>query len=114
MTRRADIIAMFSDPKMAVWPDAYYTSYNLFTPSNVFGLACAYDRARMLKGESTTAVCFKNPKEFSFLPSDLDGSTQPPAGEPNFFVDLATTTSLHLYRFHVDFADPHSSTFAGL
>jgi hypothetical protein len=104
----------FNDyPKLAVWPDAYYASYNLFTPQNVFATACAYDRARMLAGESTSVVCFKNPNEFSFLPSDLDGPTLPPKGEPDFFVDLATTTSLRLYRFHVDFAAPHTSTFTG-
>ena len=104
----------FNDyPKLAVWPDAYYASYNLFTPNNVFGLACAYDRTAMLEGKSTKVVCFRNPNEFSFLPSDLDGKTPPPSGEPNFFVDLSTTTSLHLYRFHVDFAAPHNSTFTG-
>jgi hypothetical protein len=104
----------FNDyPKLAVWPDAYYASYNLFTPTTVAGTACAYDRARMLTGKSTTFVCFANQNEFSFLPSDLDGKTLPPSGEPNFFVDLATTSSLHLYRFHVDFAIPLNSKFTG-
>jgi hypothetical protein len=67
----------------------------------------------MLKGESTITICFENPNEFSFLPSDLDSPTPPPKGEPNFFLDLATTTSLHLYRFHVDFSAPLTSTFMG-
>ena len=104
----------FNDyPKLGVWPDAYYASYNLFTPTNAFGTACAYDRANMLAGNSATTVCFHKITEFSFLPSDLDGSTFPPSGEPAFFVDLATTSSLHLYRFHVDFATPSKSTFTG-
>jgi len=104
----------FNDyPKLAVWPDAYYASYNLFTPANVYGMACAYDRTAMLVGKPTKVVCFKNPNEFAFLPSDLDGKTLPPSGEPNFFVDLFDTTSLHLYRFHVDFTTPHNSTFTG-
>jgi hypothetical protein len=47
------------------------------------------------------------------LPADLDGKTLPSSGEPNFFVDLFSTTSLHLYRFHVDFITPRNSTFAG-
>jgi hypothetical protein len=101
----------FNDyPKLAVWPDAYYASYNL---SNVYGTACAYDRTAMLVGKSTAVVCFTKPGEGSFLPSDLDGKTLPPSGEPNFFVDLFSTTSLHLYRFHVDFTTPHNSTFTG-
>jgi hypothetical protein len=104
----------FNDyPKLGVWPDAYYASYNLFTPTNVFGMACAYDRTAMMAGKSTKVVCFKNPNEFAFLPSDLDGKTLPPSGEPNFFVDLFDTTSLHMYRFHVDFTNPHNSTFTG-
>lgn len=104
----------FNDyPKLAVWPDGYYASYNLFTPTNVYGTACAYDRTAMLKGKPTKVVCFKNPNEFAFLPADLDGKTLPPSGEPNFFVDLFSTTSLHLYRFHVDFITPRNSTFTG-
>jgi hypothetical protein len=104
----------FNDyPKLAVWPDAYYASYNLFTLKNVFAMACAYDRSAMLVGQHTKVVCFRNPNEFSFLPSDLDSATPPPSGEPNFFVDLFSTTSLHLYRFHVDFATPSNSTFTG-
>jgi hypothetical protein len=101
-------------PKLAVWPDAYYASYNLFA-SGAFTAAdaCAYDRAAMLKGAKTKVVCFQNSSEFAFLPSNLDGATMPPSGEPNFFVDLSTTTSLHLFRFHVDFAKPKNSKFTG-
>jgi hypothetical protein len=104
----------FNDyPKLAVWPDAYYASYNLFTSTNVYGTACAYNREAMLAGKATKVVCFKNSKEFAFLPSDLDGKRPPPSGEPNFFVDLFSTTSLHMYRFHVDFDTPQNSTFTG-
>ena len=104
----------FNDyPKLAVWPDAYYASYNLFTPTTASALACAYDRFAMMAGRTTTVVCFNTPTEFALLPSDLDGSNLPPSGEPSFFVDLATTSSLHLFRFHVDFAKPGKSTFIG-
>ena len=104
----------FNDyPKLAVWPDAYYASYNLFTPDNVFGTACAYDRKQMLAGKAASYHCFRNSNEFAFLPADLDGATLPPSGEPAFFVDLFSTTSLHLYRFHVDFSHPPLSTFTG-
>jgi len=106
---------VFNDyDKLAVWPDAYYASYNLFSPNSFIAAdACAYDRAAMLKGAKAKVVCFQNPNEFALLPSNLDGATMPPKGEPNFFVDLATTSSLHLYRFHVDFAKPKNSKFTG-
>jgi hypothetical protein len=100
--------------KLGVWPDAYYANYNLFGPQSfIADDACAYDRAAMLTGAAAKAVCFKNSNEFAFLPSNADGATPPPVGEPAFFVDLATSTSLHLYRFHVDFANPTKSKFTG-
>ena len=101
-------------PKFGVWPDAYYASFNMFTPTSYAGAkACAYNRAAMLLGTSAVAVCFTKTTEFSLLPSDLDGATKPPAGEPNFFVDLFNSTSLHLFKFHVDFVTTSKSTFTG-
>jgi hypothetical protein len=101
-------------PKLGVWPDAYYISFNIFGSTFLGGLACAYDRAAMLAGAPATQICFGPIPSFaSPLPSDLDGSTPPPAGSPAFFVNLQTTTSLNLFKFHVDFATPANSTFTG-
>jgi hypothetical protein len=107
--------ANFPDyPKLGVWPDGYYISFNMFTNTFVGADACAYDRAKMLAGLPATQICFQQSSSVaSLLPSDLDGSTAPPAGSPNFFVDLATTSSLNLFKFHVDFATPGNSTFTG-
>lgn len=107
---------LFNDyPKLGVWPDAYYASYNMFTPSSFAGAkACAYNRSAMLVGTSAKAICFTKTTEFSFLPSDWDGvSSPPPGGRPNFFVDLFSTTALHMYKFHVDFVTPTNSKFTG-
>jgi hypothetical protein len=44
----------FNDyPKTGVWPDAYYTTYNIFANATTFSGAkvCAFDRARMLNGQ---------------------------------------------------------------
>src|SRR5262249_19769350 len=46
------------------------------------------------------------------LPSDLDGSTPPPAGSPNYFLNLGTN-SLGLWKFHVDWTTPANSTLTG-
>jgi hypothetical protein len=82
---------VFNDyDKFGVWPDAYYGAYNLFSPSKFLGAkACAYQRSAMLAGTAAKAICFTNANEFSFLPSDLDGTTTSAVGEPNFFVDLS-------------------------
>ena len=106
---------VFNDyPKLGVWPDAYYASYNLFSPTTFIAAeACAYNRSAMLAGTTAKAICFKNVNEFTFLPSDRNGATAPPAGEPNFFIGLFSTSTLHLFKFHVDFTTPSNSKFTG-
>jgi hypothetical protein len=76
--------------------------------------ACAFDRAAMLAGRAASAICFQQaPSVSSLLPADLDGSTLPPAGAPNYFVGLGDSSHLNLFRFHADFANPSASTFSG-
>jgi hypothetical protein len=102
-------------PKMAVWPDAYYFTYNMFQGTSTFlgAKVCAMDRAGMLTGAPATQQCFQlDPDYGALLPSDLDGATPPPAGSPNFLVGFAAN-SLNLWRFHVDFASPAGSTLTG-
>src|SRR6266851_962309 len=106
-------------PKFGVWPDAYYYTANTFahfggTFRFLGAQACAFDRAAMLAGSSAGKMCFQNPPSVaSLLPSDLDGSVLPPAGQPNFFVDIADSSDLNIFQFHVDFANPGNSTFTG-
>ncbi len=101
-------------PKLGVWPDGYYVSFNMFNGNSfVGGRACALDRSRMLAGLSATAVCFQLNTSFGgLLPSDLDGATAPPAGSPNYFLDFGFS-ALRLWKFHVDFVTPANSTFTG-
>lgn len=106
-------------PKFGVWPDAYYYSSNSFVPfagtfSFLGAQACVFDRAAMLAGSAASKICFQNPPSVaSLLPSDLDGNTLPPAGQPNFFLDIADSQDLNIFQFHVDFAIPADSTFTG-
>jgi hypothetical protein len=67
----------------------------------------------MLAGASATQVCFQQGTSVAgLLPSDLDGSTPPPSGAPNFLLSYGTNR-LNLFKFHVDFATPSNSTFTG-
>lgn len=113
----------FNDyPKLSVWPDAYYISFNMFTNFFVGAKVCAYDRAAMLSGAAATQQCFQLSSVYGgLLPSDLDGSTAslqpagsgvPPAGTPNLFMNFGTG-SLNLWRFHVDWSNSANTTFAG-
>ena len=101
-------------PKLGVWPDAYYISFNMFNGNSFIGSkACAYDRLAMLAGAAATQVCFQLSSSFGgLLPSDLDGIIAPPAGSPDFFVNFGSN-SLNVWKFHVDFVIPANSTFTG-
>ena len=108
--------ALFNDyPKFGAWPDAYYYSANMFTNKFLGALACALDKNAMLQGQPAAMICFQNPSSVStLLPGDLDGKNLPPAGEPESFVGIADTQHLNVFSFHVDFATPSNSTFAGV
>ncbi len=67
----------------------------------------------MLAGLTATQICFQLSSSFGgVLPSDLDGTTAPPAGAPNVMVNFGAN-SLNVWKFHVDFAAPANSTLAG-
>ena len=105
--------------KLGVWPDAYYITYNMFANGSTFagGRACAYDRAAMIAGQSAVQICFNSTSRFSFLPSDLDGTTLPPSGAPNYHISwnwafLASAPyTMQLTKFKPDFVTPANSTF---
>ncbi len=101
-------------PKMGVWPDGYYTTFNMFNGNTFVGAdSCAYNRTAMLAGSAATQVCFQQGSGVGgLLPADMDGTIQPPAGSPNYQIYYGTN-SLQLYKFHVDFATPANSTFTG-
>ncbi len=108
----------FNDyPKMGVWPDGYYITFNMFTGGTTFAGAkiCAYDRAKMLLGQPATQQCFDTSTSYGgLLPADLDGARQPPAGSPNYILGLGTgTNDLAFWKFHVDWTTPANSTLTG-
>jgi hypothetical protein len=107
-------------PKMGVWPDGYYTTFNMFNGAGTVFLGakvCAYDRSKMLTGVAATQQCFNTSNLYGgLLPADLDGANLPPAGAPNYVVGLdapVTSNLLQYWKFHVDWTTPASSTFTG-
>jgi hypothetical protein len=100
-------------PKLGVWPDAYYITFNLFDFGFIGPEVCAYDRTRMLSGLSATQQCFILDAQYGgMLPSDVDSSTSPPAGAPNYLLNFDTNV-LDLWKFHVDWATPANTTLDG-
>src|SRR6266850_1850616 len=111
-------------PKWGIWPDAYYQSQNNFGPTGnayVGATACAYERAKMLVGDSTARqVCFTTGTfDDGLLPGDLDSAgTLPPTGQAEVYLGSIDNTPpngsvIYRYLFHVDFTTPSNSTFTG-
>ena len=108
-----------TNPRMGVWPDAYYVTFDeLNSTGSAFlhSKVCAYDRASMVIGASAAQRCFNvDPAFAGLLPSDLDGSRLPPAGSPNYILALgANPGELAMWSFHVDWTlVPGNSTLTG-
>src|SRR5260370_30136637 len=105
----------FNDyPKLAVWPDGYYVTFNMFSGNSfVGGRVCALDRAAMLSGAAATQHCFQLSSSFGgLLASDVDGTIAPPAGSPNHIVNFGSNV-LDAWQFHVDWTTPTNSTLTG-
>jgi hypothetical protein len=98
--------------KLGVWPDAYYTSYNMFGGSPAGGNTgaglCASDRTKMLAGDATaTTLCA--PIAFyaggaAFLPADLDGTTLPTdVTQGGMFIRQSTAPALRILKLKPNF-----------
>jgi Fibronectin type III domain len=107
----------FDYPKIGVWPDAYYMAMDVYNSTGTIRLGpqpFAFNRAAMLAGSAATFITTGitgGSGEDLYLPSDLDGSTLPPAGAPNSFVEWPGNGTYKVYHFHVDFGTPNNSTF---
>ena len=92
-------------------------SMNVFNSSGTAFLGpqpFAFDRAAMIAGSPATFITTGitgGSSEEAYLPADLDGSTLPPAGAPNTFVEWPGGGVHKVWHFHVDFATPANSTF---
>ena len=101
-------------PKLGVWPDAFYTSYNIFTNGTSFAGAkvCAWPRAAMENGGAAIQECFQLSTAYgSLLPADLDGTISPPLNSPGYFLNFGANV-LNIWKFHADFATS-SATLSG-
>ena len=110
-------------PKFGVWPDGYYMSVNQFNQGTLsWGGqgAVAFERSRMLNGQSAKMVKFDlystDPNLGGMLPSDLDGAA-PPTGAYNTFVQVDDNAwgysgdQLQLWEFRVNWTRTNRSRF---
>ncbi len=98
----------FNDyPKVGVWPDAYYITYNMFKNGATFrgNRVCAFERDKMLIGATARQACVQtSTSHHSLMPADLEGTTLPPAGSRNFLLSI-TSSAMNFWRFAVNWTN---------
>jgi hypothetical protein len=108
-------------PKFGIWPDGLYMSANMFDYkwSGSFQKPRLYalNKAQMYAGRPTIqVVSFDAPDyEFTILPANARLQVgAPPAGSPNYCAVIWNyTTTVSLYKFHVDWNKTYQSSFTG-
>jgi hypothetical protein len=117
-------------PKYGVWPNAYFLTTREFGPATFAGIGVyALERRRMIQGDpDARAVSVLVPPGATpwitgdgWLPSDLDGSLQPPDGSPNYIVGTqddegpygAPFDAINLFKFSVIWSSTPKAEFAG-
>ncbi len=104
----------FNDyPKLAVWPDAYVATYNMFSGSYLGGGVAAFDREAMLEGDpDATQQFFQLSSSFyGMLPADFDGDV-PPEGAPNYLAHMKRfgTRGIQIFELDLDWENPDNTT----
>ncbi len=98
-------------PKIGVWRDAYYATYNMFNGGFVGGRITAVDRAKMLVGDpSATMIQFNKSGYYSLMPADIDGSNLPDEGAPCPIMYINSSQRVELWNFHADWETPNNSS----
>jgi len=110
----------FNDyPHFGIWEDAYYATFNMFG-EYYRGAAAAFERDKMLMGDSTAQmILFDMPEgtdQSKMLPADCDGPFAP-ANTPNYFINFKddawgyATDRLVIWEFISDWTTPANSVF---
>lgn len=105
----------FNDyPKLGVWGDGYYCTFNFFSGGFIGSGVAAFEREKMLVGDPDANMVFFGyfPGKFSLQPSDFDGGL-PPEGSPAYIAtaNIFNNKQLEIYEFAVDWDEPANSTY---
>ncbi|MBI4893508.1 MAG: hypothetical protein HY821_23000 [Acidobacteria bacterium] len=95
----------FNDfPKMGVWSNGYYITYNMFRRGRTFSgnKVCAYERDQMLTGAVARQICAQTSSSYgSLLPADVEGSTFPAASAAIPLLSISSS-SVYYWKFAVN------------
>lgn len=114
---------VFNDyPKMGVWTDGYYATYNMFQrEDNSFSFVGAsltvVEREKMLTGDPEAQMIVTPgfsqgymPGYYATMPADVDGEDYPAAGSPCPIMYINDDQEIELWNFTADWETPENST----
>jgi hypothetical protein len=107
----------FNDyPKLGVWSDGYYATYNMFASSggnlsHIGAKITAAEREKMLIGDPDAAMIeFFKSGYYSTMPADIDGETLPDEGTPCPVMYITNSGQIEMWSFASNWDNTGSST----
>ena len=107
----------FNDyPKIGVWRDGYYATYNLFNknngnPSFIGSKITTVEREKMLVGDPNAQMIeFLKSGYYSTMPADIDGADLPEEGAPCPVMYINNQKRVEMWSLHADWETTSNST----
>ncbi len=101
-------------PKIGVWRDAYYATYNMFAGLGGYffgGRITAVERDKMLVGDPGAAMVeFHKEDNYAYMPADIDGENLPEEGAPCPIMYINTDQEVEMWNFYADWSNPNNSS----
>lgn len=105
----------FNDyPKIGVWRDGYYATYNLFSnnynPNFIGSKITVVERDKMLIGDPDASMIeFLKNGYYATMPADIDGELLPEEGDPCPIMYITDAKTIQLWGFSTDWDTPSNS-----
>jgi len=101
-------------PKIGVWIDGYYATYNMHNNGFQGARITVVERDRMLVGDPAAQMIeFHRSNQASLMPADIDGENLPEQGSPCPIMDIDNSTlQVNFWEFHTDWENPDNSTYS--
>ncbi len=106
----------FNDyPKIGVWRDGYYATYNLFSnnynPSFLGSKITVVEREKMLVGDPDASMIeFLKNNYYATMPADIDGEALPEEGQPCPIMYITSAKTIQLWGLSADWDTPGNSS----
>jgi len=103
--------AMPDYPKFGVWNDGYYMTTHKFSGGFVGAGLTVFDREAMLIGDPDAEMqeFHVGMNYYGVLAADADGTIPPPAGSPNYLLDIGSN-QLRMWEVDIDWENTNNSS----